>query len=211
MVSLAAELSGLPRRHARQRAHEVLFYVGLGEQRYRPVSTYSTGMKQKVKLATAIVHDPPLLFLDEPTNGLDPSGRREMLALVEDLVTAKGKSVILSSHILSDVERVCRNAVLIEKGQLRAAGSLEDLTRFSVRIYQLRVGGDPVAVERLLEARGYQVTRAGEADSLEVAIPDTEGPEGIFAEVLRAHAHVRRLAAKRRTLEEVFMTAVGEA
>jgi ABC-2 type transport system ATP-binding protein len=168
-------------------------------------------MKQKVKLATALVHDPPLLFLDEPTNGLDPGGRREMLELIGDLVTAKGKSVILSSHILGDVERVCRNAVLIEKGQLRAAGTLEELTRFAERIYQLRVSGDPTGVERLLAGRGYRVNRSGDDGDMEVAVPEGEGPEGIFEEVARGGSHVRKLAAKRRTLEEVFVSAVGEA
>src|SRR5690606_38915704 len=106
-VRLAAELSGLPLREASRRAHEVLYLVGIDESRYRAVAGYSTGMRQKVKLATALVHDPRILFLDEPTNGLDPDGRREMLDLVAGLARGLGKSIVLSSHILPDVERVC--------------------------------------------------------------------------------------------------------
>ena len=207
MVALAGELSGLPQRQARQRAHECLYYVGLEEQRYRPVSTYSTGMKQKAKLATALVHDPPLLFLDEPTSGLDPKGRAEMLDLVLDLVRNKGRSVILSSHILSDVERCCSSAVLLEQGQVRAAGSLADLTRFTERIYQLKIDGDLAAVQRALGATGFRVT-AGEGELLEVAIPEGDPPAVLFRAVQQAGALVRTLLHKRRTLEEVFLAAV---
>ena len=102
-----------------QRAHEVLFYVGLGEARYRNVETYSTGMKQRIKLAQALVHDPDLLFLDEPTNGMDPKGRDEMLELVRDLAHNKGVNLILSSHLLPDVEYTCDHVVVMDKGRDR--------------------------------------------------------------------------------------------
>ena len=104
-----------------QRAHEVLFYVGLGEARYRNVETYSTGMKQRIKLAQALVHDPDLLFLDEPTNGMDPKGRDEMLELVRDLAHNKGVNLILSSHLLPDVEYTCDHVVVMDKGRDRGA------------------------------------------------------------------------------------------
>ena len=121
-VAFAGELSGLPRDEAISRAHEVLYYVGLGEARYRNVDTYSTGMKQRVKLAQALVHDPDLLLLDEPTNGLDPQGREEMLALIRDIATRRGMSLILCSHLLHDVERVCEQVIVLNQGQIAAPG-----------------------------------------------------------------------------------------
>ena len=121
-VAYCGELAGLPRVDAMQRAHEVLFYVGLGEARYRNVETYSTGMKQRIKLAQALVHDPDLLFLDEPTNGMDPKGRDEMLELVRDLAHNKGVNLILSSHLLPDVEYTCDHVVVMDKGAIAASG-----------------------------------------------------------------------------------------
>src|SRR6266478_6148628 len=138
-VAYCGELAGLPRVDAMQRAHEVLFYVGLGEARYRNVETYSTGMKQRIKLAQALVHDPDLLFLDEPTNGMDPSGRDEMLALVKDLADAKGVNVIVSSHLLPDVEFTCHHVVVLDKGRVAAAGPIAELKQPGGRVYELRV------------------------------------------------------------------------
>src|SRR5213592_2070503 len=126
-VAYCGELAGLPRVDAMQRAHEVLFYVGLGEARYRNVETYSTGMKQRIKLAQALVHDPDLLFLDEPTNGMDPKGREEMLALILDIARNKGINVILSSHLLPDVEQTCEHVVVLDKGAVATQGRIEGL------------------------------------------------------------------------------------
>src|SRR6476619_5266734 len=126
-VAYCGELAGLPRVDAMQRAHEVLFYVGLGEARYRNVETYSTGMKQRIKLAQALVHDPDLLFLDEPTNGMDPKGRDEMLELIRDLAHNKGVNLILSSHLLPDVEYTCDRVVVMDKGRIAAQGPIAEL------------------------------------------------------------------------------------
>src|SRR4029079_5844264 len=115
-VAYCGELSGLSAADAMQRAHEVLYYVGLGEARYRQVETYSTGMKQRIKLAQALVHDPDLLLLDEPTNGMDPQGREEMLALIRDLAHAKHINLILSSYVMPDVESVCDDVVVMNQG-----------------------------------------------------------------------------------------------
>src|SRR5258708_33665361 len=115
-VAFAGELSGLPRGEAISRAHEVLYYVGLGEARYRTVDTYSTGMKQRVKLAQALVHDPDLLLLDEPTNGLDPQGREEMLTLIRDLSTRRQMSLILCSPLLSHAHRASHQATVLNQG-----------------------------------------------------------------------------------------------
>src|SRR2546425_12440117 len=140
-VAFAGELSGLPRDEAISRAHEVLYYVGLGEARYRRVDTYSTGMKQRVKLAQALVHDPDLLLLDEPTNGLDPQGREEMLTLIADVAGRRQMSLILCSHLLRDVERVCETGILVNQGQVAAAGSLSEPTAAQRAAFAVRWKG----------------------------------------------------------------------
>ncbi len=137
-VAYCGELAGLPRVDAMQRAHEVLFYVGLGEARYRNVETYSTGMKQRIKLAQALVHDPDLVFLDEPTNGMDPRGRDEMLELVRDLAHAKNVNVIVSSHLLPDVEYTCSHVVVMDKGQIATEGPIAGLKQPRGRVFELR-------------------------------------------------------------------------
>src|SRR4051795_11435891 len=162
-VGYCAELSGLPRVDAMQRAHEVLFYVGLGEARYRNVETYSTGMKQRIKLAQALVHDPDLLFLDEPTNGMDPKGRDEMLELVRDLAHNKGVSLILSSHLLPDVEYTCDYVVVMDKGQVATQGPIEELKGPAGRVYELRIKGDLPAFLEVLAQQGME-SHTGDAD-----------------------------------------------
>src|SRR3954447_20191591 len=138
-VAYCGELSGLGSVDAIQRAHEVLYYVGLGEARYRNVETYSTGMKQRIKLAQALVHAPDLLFLDEPTNGMDPKGRDEMLELIRDLAHNKGVNLILSSHLLPDVEYTCDHVVVMDKGAIAASGPIAALKQPRGRVYELRV------------------------------------------------------------------------
>ena len=126
-VGLAGELYGMPRREAQRRAHEVLSYLELEEARYRRVEEYSAGMKQRAKLAQALIHDPPVLLLDEPTSGLDPAGRDAMLRLVRTLGTDHGKSVLLSTHLLADVEAVCERVVIVAAGRVRRVGTVEEL------------------------------------------------------------------------------------
>src|SRR3954452_10680586 len=141
-VAYCGQLAGLPAADAMQRAHEVLYYVGLGEARYRNVETYSTGMKQRIKLAQALVHDPDLLFLDEPTNGMDPKGREDMLELIRDLAHNKGVSLILSSHLLPDVEFTCDHLIVLDKGAIATAGRIGELKGPAGSIYEVRVKGD---------------------------------------------------------------------
>jgi ABC-2 type transport system ATP-binding protein len=126
-VTYCAELCGLPFRAARQRAHEMLDFVGMGQERYRKVDTYSTGMKQRLKLAQAIVHDPEIVFLDEPTNGLDPKGQAQILELVQSLWRTYGITVVLSSHLLQDVERICEQIIIIARGRVLVHDTLENL------------------------------------------------------------------------------------
>ena len=127
LCTYAGELSGLPRTEAMQRAHAALYYAGLEEKRYQPIDGYSTGMKQRVKLAQALVHDPELLFLDEPTNGLDPRSRDEMLELIIELPARRDCAIVLSTHLLPDVERVCDHAVIMHQGRVRFVGSIDEL------------------------------------------------------------------------------------
>ncbi len=141
-VAFAGELSGMPRDEAISRSHEVLYYVGLGEARYRAVDTYSTGMKQRAKLAQALVHDPDLLLLDEPTNGLDPQGREEMLALIQDISRRRQMSLILCSHLLRDVEQVCENVIVFNQGKVAARGPIAALTGPRRSVYDVRLKGD---------------------------------------------------------------------
>lgn len=137
-VAFWGELSGLSAEQARDRAHEVLYFVGLDEARYRHVSGYSTGMRQRVKLAQALVHSPELVFLDEPTNGLDPDGRKRMLDLVLRVRGELGTSVILASHLLEDVERCADQLVILDKGRIKASGRMEGLRKMLARRYELR-------------------------------------------------------------------------
>src|SRR6187551_2330476 len=169
-VAYCGELAGLPAVDAMQRAHEVLYYVGLGEARYRNVETYSTGMKQRIKLAQALVHDPDLLFLDEPTNGMDPKGRDEMLELIRDLGHKKNVNLILSSHLLPDVEYTCDHVVVVDKGTVATYGPIEALKGTHGRVYELRVKGDEGRFVAVLQAAGYEVSHTDD-DVMRVFVP----------------------------------------
>ena len=206
-VAFAGELSGMPRDEAVSRAHEVLYYVGLGEARYRTVDTYSTGMKQRVKLAQALVHDPDLLLLDEPTNGLDPAGREEMLALVRDVSDRRQMSLILCSHLLRDVEQVCENVIVFNLGRVAASGRIADLTGPRRSVYDVRVKGDPAAFLTDLKDHGCE-WREGE-DGYRVFMSDGLGPELIFRTAREAGVQVRFLRPGAETLEDVFLRALG--
>jgi ABC-2 type transport system ATP-binding protein len=211
-VAYCGELAGLPRVDATQRAHEVLFYVGLGEARYRNVETYSTGMKQRIKLAQALVHDPDLLFLDEPTNGMDPKGRDEMLELVRDLAHNKGMHLILSSHLLPDVEYTCDSVVVMDKGAVAAAGPIEALKQPRGRVYELRVktrDGDITAFLERLKVAGLDC-HATDEDVMRVFVPGDGGARTLFAIASTDGVQVRHLRPSVPTLEDVFATAVGE-
>ena len=157
LVAYAGELCGMPRRDAMQRAHEVLYYVGLDEERYRTIDGYSAGMRQRVKLAQALIHDPKLLLLDEPTNGMDTSGREEMLELVKDIAVDKGINVILSSHLLPDVEYACSEIVGLSHGSVVIQGQIEALKRDKGQAFDLRIVGDDEAYIAALERHNYQI------------------------------------------------------
>jgi ABC-2 type transport system ATP-binding protein len=208
-VAYCGELSGLPPSDAMQRAHEVLYYVGLGEARYRNVETYSTGMKQRIKLAQALVHDPDLLFLDEPTNGMDPKGRDEMLELIRDIAHNKGLSLILSSHLLPDVEYTCDYVVVLDQGTVATQGPIAGLKEHGGRVFELRVKGDAPAFVEVLRAAGLECHETDE-DIMRVFVPDGRGAEFLFRLAAEHRMQVRHLRPSVPTLEDVFAHAVGE-
>lgn len=176
MVAYAGLVSGMPRVDAMQRAHEVLHFVGIRDERYRKIETYSTGMKQKVNLAQTLVHDPDLLFLDEPTNGLDPKGRDEMMELIRFLAKEKGKSIILSSHILPDVEYACENIIVLAAGEVLMQGNLKEQLRGSSGIVNVRMVGDGKSFKKGLRDMGYEVEDQ-DGYMMKISTSDVDGKE----------------------------------
>jgi ABC-2 type transport system ATP-binding protein len=207
-VAYAGELVGMGSKDALQRAHEVLDYVGLGEARYRRVESYSTGMKQRLKLASAIVHDPKLLILDEPTNGMDPAGREEVLELAKDLARNKGMSLIFSSHLLPDVEAVCDYVVVLGGGRLLAEGKIRDLKQGHDRCFEVRLKADEHVFAARLVALGCAAERRD--DRLVVQLPEGCSPQLLWRTAAEQRQQIRYLRPQRSTLEEVFLKAVEQ-
>lgn len=209
-VAYAGELAGMPKEQALRRAHEVLEYCGLGEARYRNVETYSTGMKQRIKLAQAIVHGPKLLLLDEPTNGLDPRGREEMLDLVRSVSHGKGLNVVISSHLLPDIERVADQVIVVMKGQLRVQGMIKDLKK---------IAGAPMDVELIEHSDAFETAIRAKGATLEelthsryrVTTAKTPAETGklILASAREAGVQVRGLVEAERSLEDAFLESIG--
>jgi ABC-2 type transport system ATP-binding protein len=207
-VYLAARLTGLPHTDAMQRTHRVLNYVGLHEERYRKLGTYSTGMKQKAKFAQAIVHHPRLLLLDEPTTGLDPRARDEMLDLIRDISHGKGIDVVLSTHILHDVEHVCDHVVIMHRGKRVAQESVGALVRGADAAWDVRVKGDRAAFLASLREEGIEGSPDEDDDG--VRVPHRDGTAAILRAAVRARVQVRRLVRAQATLEETFTRLVRE-
>jgi ABC-2 type transport system ATP-binding protein len=205
-VAYAGELVGMPGRDALQRAHEVLDYVGLGEARYRPVESFSTGMKQRLKLASAIVHDPKLVILDEPTNGMDPDGREDILKLAQDLHQNKGMSLLFSSHLLPDVEAVCEYILVLGGGRLLEEGKLTDLKIAHDQVFEVRVKADEASFAAALSERGCHVQTL--SDALLISLPDGRDATLIWETARASGAQIRHLRPRRSTLEEVFLKAL---
>ncbi len=204
----AGELCGMSATDAMQRAHEVLNYVGLGEARYRPVESYSTGMKQRLKLASAIVHDPRLLILDEPTNGMDPTGRQEILQLARDLAHNKGMSLLFSSHLLPDVESVCDHVLVLGRGQLLAQGGIKELKQVHDRSFDVRLKGDANGFVKGLAEAGGAVEPV--EDFLRVRLPEGRTQRFLWELASATGDQIRYLRPQRSTLEEVFLQALEE-
>jgi ABC-2 type transport system ATP-binding protein len=194
-----------------QRSHAVLEFVGLGDKRYQKIDGYSTGQKQRVKLAQAIVHDPRLLLLDEPTNGLDPDGREEMLALIASLPGRTGCSILLSSHLLHDVERVCQRALLLNLGEVVYSGTIEELRSEGQKdVYEVRVKEDWDKMQKALAARGCTVEEDGGMLTVRVPASEKQPTAFIFQVAAAEKLQVRHLAPRKLTLESAFVRAVTE-
>ena len=210
-VRLMAELAGLPPEHALERAHEAFFYVGLGEVRYRPVGTYSLGMKQMAKLAQAIAHGPKLLFLDEPTNGLDPPARTRMIQLIQEIRNRGDLHLILSSHLLRDVEECCDQVLILKDGNIAAFCNLEEERRANKRFLEIEtrggVNGDFLgAIEQL----GCETATGGQG-RIKLILPDGLEVRQLYEIAARQDVQIRRLSHKRDSLEDIFLKAMESA
>ncbi len=208
-VGHMAEMSGLPARAARQRAADVLYQVGLDEERYRLIKGFSTGMKQRVKLAQAIVHDPGLVFLDEPTNGMDPQGREDMLDLIVRIHKMLGIAVVVSSHILEDIEKVCDYVVILSGGQLMVSQPLSGIGTEQGDLL-VRLDGDPTEFIARLASQGIKTTVSGdeelaERDELIVAFDGDHVYDAVRDAAAELGLPLRSLRKKARSLEDVYI------
>src|SRR5512145_1771902 len=203
-----AELSGLPPEAALEKAHEVLFHVGLGEARYRELRTYSLGMKQMAKLAQAIVHGPELVVLDEPTNGLDPAARRRMLRLVLEMKEAQGMNILICSHLLRDIEQVCDEVVILKDGAIVHHCNLEEERRSNRCFVELEVTGDDRNLRMALPDIGAEGVSEG-GGRWRIVLPAGVEVEAIWGLAARQNLLVRKLTHRRDTLEEIFLKAMG--
>ena len=199
-----AEMHLLPRRAAVQRANDALWLVGLGEERFRPVGTMSTGQRQRVKLASAIAHDPELVLLDEPTDGLDPMQRTEMLDLIRRIGTEFGMHIVVSSHHLEEVERICDAVVIVEGGEVVRAGTLADL-RSGPEGLVVEVDDRVEELASLLAARGLEVST--DDGTIVLAATDESAYDAVRDAVAELGVGLRRLAPRGRTLEDVYLRA----
>jgi ABC-2 type transport system ATP-binding protein len=208
-VSYAGELAGMPGKDAMRRAHETLEYCGLGEARYRNVETYSTGMKQRIKLAQALVHGPKLLFLDEPTNGLDPAGRDEMLTLIRDVSHGKGINVIVSSHLLPDIERTCDTVIVMRSGKVVTQGEVATLRKtagMQIEI-ELQVASEPFV--EAMQRRGAEIlSHLGSRYRVSLDEAPPNAGKLLFEAAKESGAQIRGFQPALRSLEDVFLEAV---
>jgi ABC-2 type transport system ATP-binding protein len=203
-VSLAGELCGMPRREAQRRAHEVLTYLELEDARYRRLEEYSAGMKQRLKLAQALVHDPPVLLLDEPTSGLDPAGRDAMLRLLLALGREHGKSLILCTHLLGDVERVCETVLILHQGRLVRQGSVAELCAHRQDRYRLLIQGEAHAFREELKLEGVRILHDNGRGELRVGVPDGWVTRAFFTLAANHGVLLRGLQRDDERLEELF-------
>ncbi len=201
-----AEVSGLPPKAARTRAADTLRHTGLFEERYRAMGGYSTGMKQRVKLGQALVHDPTFVFLDEPTAGLDPVGREEMLALVRKTHREFGISVLFSSHLMSDVERTCDRIIVLQGGRLVQSGEVGHFTKETETVF-LEVDANRDQLVAALERRGVVVVTTG--GGLTIEGPDESVYDHVRDALVEAEAPLRRMAPNRHALTELFQGGAG--
>jgi ABC-2 type transport system ATP-binding protein len=212
-VAFAGDLYGMPHRDARRRAHEVLDYVGLGELRYRRLEEYSSGNLQRLKLAAALVHDPQLLLLDEPTNGLDPAGRTALLELLQDLIAETGKSVLLCTHLLGDVERLCRQIVVLDRGTVVRAGTMDEMRAQVNNRYELSWLGPAAGYRAALAAAGVEIADPQETgqSKIMVTVPTGFATRRLFELARDCGATLTELKADEENLERLFFRVTEQA
>jgi ABC-2 type transport system ATP-binding protein len=206
-VRLMAELSGLPSEQAMERAHEAFFWVGLGEARYRNLGTYSLGMKQMAKLAQAIAHGPKLLFLDEPTNGLDPPARARMIQLIQEIRDRGDLHLIVSSHLLRDVDECCDEVLILKDGRIAAACNLEEERRANRKFLELETRGANGTFTAGIEQLGCEAA-AFPNGRMKLVMPDGVEIRQLYALAAAQNVQIRRLNHKRDSLEDIFLKAM---
>jgi ABC-2 type transport system ATP-binding protein len=207
LVRLMAELSGLPPQAALERSHEALFYVGLGEARYRNLDTYSLGMKQLAKLAQAIVHGPKLIFLDEPTNGLDPPARARMIRLIREIRDSGQANIVLSSHLLRDVEECCEEIVILKDGRLVQYCNLEEERKSNRKFLVLETRGDQAKFAQAIGDLGCEYALTGD-HRLKVVLQESVEVRDLYRIAAEQQMQIRRLSYKRDSLEDIFLKAM---
>jgi ABC-2 type transport system ATP-binding protein len=206
-VRLMGELSGLPSEAALERAHEALFYVGLGEARYRKLETYSLGMKQLAKLAQAIVHGPKLIFLDEPTNGLDPPARLRMIKLIREIRDSGQANIVLSSHLLLDVEECCDEILILRDGQIAVYCNLEEERKSNRKFLMLELRGDHKKFVEEVAKLGCEYAISADT-RLKVVLQDGVEVRDLYRIAGETNVQLRRLSYKRDSLEDIFLKAM---
>lgn len=209
VVRYAACLSGMTSTEGLRRAHEIMDYCDIGQERYRNVETYSTGMRQKVKVAQAIVADPPIMIFDEPTSGLDPEARESMLNRIRNLATRHGKTVIISTHILRDVQQICEHVIIMARGKVKMADRLENVHRPASPNLFLLVSGDPAEFTAQLAQAGFNAT-VEENRQIQVVTEDGVLPQGVWQLAAGSKIQIRSVIPARNSLESIFREAVGE-
>lgn len=205
-VQMMGELSGLPSEVALERAHEALFYVGLAEARYRQLGTYSLGMKQLAKLAQAIVHGPKLLILDEPTNGLDPSARQRMIRMIREIREAGEMRILMSSHLLRDVEDTCEEVLILKQGQIAHYSDLNEERRANRRFLELELYGANGDFTQAIESLGCEC--AITANRIKVVLGNGVETRDVFRLAAERQVRIRRMNFRRDTLEDIFLKAM---
>ncbi len=208
-VRLMAELSGLPPAAAMERAHEAMFYVGLGEARYRKVGTYSLGMKQLIKLAQAIAHGPRLLFLDEPTNGLDPPARQRMIQLIRGIRDEGEIKLILSSHLLRDVEECCEEVLILKEGRIAVYCNLEEERKANRKFLELETRGDCAPFLQKAHQLGCEYAQS-DSRKIKMVLPDNVEILDLYRIAAENRLQIRRLDYKRDSLQDIFLKAMEE-
>lgn len=206
-VRYMAELSGLPPAAALERAHEALFYVGLGEVRYRKISTYSLGMKQLIKLAQALAHGPKLLILDEPTNGLDPTARQRMVQLIKEIRKEGSMHMLISSHLLRDIDETCDEVLILNKGRIAAISNIEEERRSHRNFIEMEMTGDTEAFAKKMQAMGCECARFA-GGRVKVVMPDALSQRDLYVTAAETGAEIRRIQTRRDSLEDIFLRAM---